>query len=91
MTRGERIASRREVLGLTQRKVAEAADLDVTYYSKIECDRVENPRVDIIERIALALQCTPNDILLNAGEDAGDHGADVFDTVHGGTVSGVKA
>jgi len=47
---------------------------------------------DMYAAIARALGTTPNVLLsFDAGEDAGDHGADVFDTVHGGTASGVKA
>ncbi len=63
MTRGERIKAARDAAELTQFEVAVATGIDTTYYSKIENDRIPNPGIEIIEKIARALNVTPNDLL----------------------------
>lgn len=62
MTRGERIKAARAAADMTQFEVACATGIDTTYYSKIENDRIGNPRVELIEKIARALKVTLNDL-----------------------------
>lgn len=56
-TLGQRIADLRERRGLTQRQLAEAADLSVTFLSEIENDR-RNVGAAILLRLADALDAS---------------------------------
>lgn len=53
---GEQIRRRRESLGMTQSDLSGRAGIDRANVSKIECGRY-NVSVDIIGRIAEALEC----------------------------------
>ena len=68
---GKRIAKRRKQLGLTQAKVAELADLGEKYMSSIEC-AYSIPSTEVVMRIALALETTPDDFLVGTARHEGD-------------------
>lgn len=53
---GTSIAKRRKELHLSQEQLAEKADISQTHISKIELGK-DNPSLDLLERIATALDC----------------------------------
>ncbi|TKJ43026.1 hypothetical protein CEE36_05950 [candidate division TA06 bacterium B3_TA06] len=59
---GEEIRRRRRALGWSQEKLAEKAGISFKYVSKIELG-FSNPSVTILNRIAVALKTSPNDLL----------------------------
>jgi len=69
---GKRIARRRKHLGLTQAKVSELADLSEKYMSNIEC-AYSIPSTEVVMRIAIALETTPDEFLVGTvrHEDGG--------------------
>lgn len=60
---GKRIAARRRVLGLKQTQVCERCDINNNYLSNIERAR-SIPSLDVMMRICIALDTTPDAILL---------------------------
>ena len=60
---GERIARRRKELGLKQSEVEEKADLGYKYLSNIERS-ISIPSVEVIMRLAVALDTTPDEFLI---------------------------
>lgn len=60
---GVRVARRRKQLHLTQAKVAERCDISDQYLSNIE-RAVSIPSVEVIMRLALALDTTPDEFLV---------------------------
>lgn len=57
MTFGQRIKTLRRERGLTQRQLAELAEVDFTYLSKIENERLEHtPSIKTIKALAHALE-----------------------------------
>lgn len=60
---GKRIAKRRKFLGLTQANVIEKANLNENYLSHIETARTI-PSIDVLMKICVALDTTPNYLLL---------------------------
>ena len=60
---GKRIARRRKELGLKQSEVEEKADLSYKYLSNIERS-VSIPSVEVIMRLAVALDTTPDEFLI---------------------------
>ena len=59
---GKRIARRRKELGLKQSEVEEKADLGYKYLSNIERS-ISIPSVEVIMRLAVALDTTPDEFL----------------------------
>jgi len=59
---GVEIRSRRRALGWSQEKLAEEADLNPRYVSKLE-RFLSNPSATTLVRIAVALKVSPNDLL----------------------------
>ena len=59
---GTRIAQRRKQLGLKQSEVEEAADIGFKYLSNIERG-ISIPSTEVIMRLALALDTTPDEFL----------------------------
>jgi transcriptional regulator with XRE-family HTH domain len=55
------IKERRYVLGISQAKLAEAANIATTYIAMIEIER-KFPSVDVLERIARALEIDPTEL-----------------------------
>jgi len=68
---GKRIAKRRKQLGLTQSVVEERADLSQKYLSNIEC-AYSIPSTEVIMRLAIALETTPDEFLVGAARHRGD-------------------
>ena len=60
---GRRIARRRKQLGLKQSEVEEKADLSYKYLSNIERS-ISIPSVEVIMRLAVALDTTPDEFLV---------------------------
>ena len=60
---GRRIASRRKKLGLKQAEVEECADIGYKYLSNIERG-ISVPSTEVIMRIAIALDTTPDEFLV---------------------------
>ena len=60
------VRRRRKNLGLTQEELAYRADIDRTHVSKIE-RRLHSPTVDVLERLASALETTPANLISEAG------------------------
>lgn len=62
---GKRIAQRRKKLGLKQAQVEEMADLGQKYLSAIE-RAVSIPSTEVIMRLAVALDTTPDEFLVGS-------------------------
>ena len=62
---GRRIARRRKALGLKQAEVEERAEIGQKYLSNIECS-VSIPSTEVIMRLAIALETTPDEFLVGA-------------------------
>lgn len=62
---GRRIAKRRKSLGLTQAVVEEKAALGQKYLSSIETGK-SIPSTEVIMRLAIALETTPDEFLVGA-------------------------
>ena len=60
---GKRITRRRKELGLKQSEVEEKADLGYKYLSNIERS-ISIPSVEVIMRLAVALDTTPDEFLI---------------------------
>lgn len=60
---GRRIAHRRKELGLKQSEVEEKADLSQKYLSNIERS-ISIPSIEVIMRLAIALDTTPDEFLV---------------------------
>ena len=65
---GKRIARRRKELGLKQSEVEEKADLSYKYLSNIERS-VSIPSLEVIMRLAAALDTTPDEFLVGTLRD----------------------
>lgn len=62
---GQRIAQRRKHLKLTQMQVAEQADISEQYLSNIE-RAVSIPSIEVVMRLAIALDTTPDTFLVGS-------------------------
>lgn len=60
---GKRIAARRRALKMTQAQVSELADISTTYMSGIE-RATSIPSTEVIMRLAIALDTTPDEFLV---------------------------
>lgn len=68
---GKRIARRRKSLHLTQSQAAERADIGDKYLSSIE--RAKSiPSTEVIMRLALALNTTPDEFLVGTARHPGE-------------------
>lgn len=68
---GKRIASRRRKLGLTQSEVEEKADIGYRYLSSIE-RAISIPSTEVIMRLAIALDTTPDEFLVGTARFEND-------------------
>ena len=68
---GKRIAKRRKKLGLKQHEVEERADIGYGYLSSIE-RAVSIPSTEVIMRLAIALETTPDEFLVGAARHEGE-------------------
>lgn len=62
---GKRVAKRRKKLGLKQAVVEERADISNKYLSSIETAH-SIPSIEVIMRLAIALETTPDEFLVGA-------------------------
>ncbi len=67
---GKRIARRRRELGLTQAKAEELADIGDRYLTSIERG-ISIPSTEVIMRLALALDTTPDEFLVGTARHEG--------------------
>ena len=68
-TIGQRIRDIRKSRNLTQRGLADLVGINFTYLSRIENDRLDadqTPREDTLQKIAVALNADPDELLLLA-------------------------
>lgn len=68
---GKRIAYRRKILKMTQMKTAELAEISDHYLSNIE-RAVSIPSTEVVMRLALALDTTPDEFLIGAARVEGE-------------------
>lgn len=79
---GARIARRRGQLNLTQATVAERADLSNQYLSNIE-RAVSIPSTEVVMRLALALDTTPDEFLVGTARNTGARWREVAELLRG--------
>lgn len=65
---GRLLRELRRQAGVTQRELAAKAEVDFSYISKVENDRVPSPAVDTIEKICSILGAPPDELLALAGK-----------------------
>lgn len=68
MTFGERVRELRLQKGLAQRDLAELVEIDFTYLSKIENDRVSPPSDEVIHNLAKHLGAVEEELLALAAK-----------------------
>ena len=68
---GSRVAKRRRGLRLTQSQVAERCEISDQYLSNIE-RAVSIPSTEVIMRLAIALDTTPDEFLVGAARPSGE-------------------
>lgn len=73
---GKRIARRRKQLGLKQSEVEERADISYKYLSNIE-RALSIPSTEVIMRLAIALETTPDAFLVGTVRDQDESWKDV--------------
>lgn len=73
---GKRIARRRRELGLTQAKAEELADIGDRYLTSIERG-ISIPSTEVIMRLALALDTTPDEFLVGTARHGEERWKDV--------------
>ena len=73
---GRRIAKRRKYLKLKQAEVEERADIGYKYLSNIERG-FSIPSTEVIMRLALALDTTPDEFLVGTARDTGERWREV--------------
>ena len=73
---GTRIAQRRKQLGLKQSEVEEAADIGFKYLSNIERG-FSIPSTEVIMRLALALDTTPDEFLVGTARQGEEGWKDI--------------
>lgn len=79
---GRRIARRRKELGLRQTQVCERAGINDKYLSCIE-RATSIPSLEVIMRLALALDTTPDEFLTGSVRYEGDEWRDVAELMRG--------
>ena len=75
---GTRIAQRRKQLGLKQSEVEEAADIGFKYLSNIERG-ISIPSTEVIMRLALALDTTPDEFLVGTARQGEEGWKDIVE------------
>lgn len=73
---GTRTAQRRKQLGLKQSEVEEAADIGFKYLSNIERG-ISIPSTEVIMRLALALDTTPDEFLVGTARQGEEGWKDI--------------
>lgn len=77
---GRRIAACRKAHGLTQERLSELVDISNSYMSSIE-RAVSIPSTEVIMRLALALDTTPDEFLVGATHRTEEHWRDVAESL----------
>ena len=77
---GRRIARRRKRLKLKQAEVEEKADIGCKYLSNIECGN-NIPSTEVIMRLALALDTTPDEFLVGTARHGEEKLKDVAESL----------
>ncbi|MCI8843520.1 MAG: helix-turn-helix transcriptional regulator [Oscillospiraceae bacterium] len=77
---GRRIARRRKFLGLKQAEVEERADIGFKYLSVIERG-FSIPSTEVIMRLAVALETTPDEFLVGSTRRENERWRDVADSL----------
>ena len=67
-TFGQKLRGLRRSKGVTQRELAAKVEVDFSYISKIENDRLPPPAADTIIRICEALSILPDELLAMTGK-----------------------
>ena len=65
---GAALRSMRQASGLTQRELASRADVDFSYISKLENDRIPPPAADTVVKLTEILGARPDTLLALAGK-----------------------
>lgn len=65
---GALLRDRRRAAGITQRELADRAELDFSYISKIENDRIPPPAADTVVRLCAILSIPPEPLLARMGK-----------------------
>lgn len=73
---GKRIARRRNQLGLKQSEVEELAEISYGYLTNIE-RAVSIPSIEVVMRLAIALETTPDEFLVGTYRREGEEWKDV--------------
>jgi len=68
MTFGTLLRQARRAAGFTQRQLANAADVDFSYISKLENDHMPPPAADTIVRLCRAMKVSPESLLAATGK-----------------------
>lgn len=79
---GKRIAHRRKALGLRQVQVCERAGINDKYLSCIE-RATSIPSLEVIIKLALALDTTPDEFLVGSVRYQGDEWRDIAELMRG--------
>lgn len=79
---GKRVARRRKELTLTQAQVSEMADISAPYMSNIE-RAVSIPSTEVVMRLAVALETTPDEFLVGTARWEGDEWRNVAELLRG--------
>ena len=79
---GKRIADQRKRLGLKQSEVEEKADIGYKYLSSIERG-FSIPSIEVIMRLAVALDTTPDQFLVGSAQYEDDHWKSVAEQLRG--------
>ncbi len=79
---GTRIAKRRKLLGLTQSQVSEMAEISNPYMSNIE-RAISIPSTEVIMRLAIALDTTPDEFLTGTARRGDEGWRDVAEGLRG--------
>ena len=77
---GRRVARRRKKLGLKQAEVEEKADIGCKYLSNIECG-INIPSTEVIMRLAIALDTTPDEFLVGTARHGDEKWKDVAESL----------
>lgn len=79
---GKRIAKRRKQMGLKQQEVEERADIGYGYLTSIE-RAVSIPSTEVIMRLAIALETTPDEFLVGTARREGEAWCNVAELLRG--------
>lgn len=78
---GKRIAKRRKQLGLKQSETEEKAEISYKYLSNIERG-ISIPSTEVIMRLAIALDTTPDEFLVGTVREPDDEWKNVAELMH---------